>query len=691
MKTLNMTAFIRLKANGAGKPKRFQILAYSGGILSVDGFPNGVVVDLSGLETPGSIPILIDHEKTVEATLGLTDNIHNSGTSLSLAGTVTGQSVKAQGVIAQATAGHVWQASIGAMVVESEDIPAGVTATANGQTFVGPIVIARRSVLRETSVLPMGADSTTSVNLAASARRFLKGSAAMSFEDWLMSLGLDASTLTPEAAAVLQTAFSATQAPPAPPVAAAPVVPVAPPAMPPTAAAGVTALDIQATLAANRKQIAEQFRKSAEIQAKAAGYPMIAAKAIEDDWSIEKVELEVIKAAAAKGTRPTSFHSAEKNLPQGQVIEAALCISGKHKHTEKEFKPEILQAAHSAYRGRLGLQDVFIEAARANGWTGHSFKQAPKDCFRAAMGGAIEAGFTTISLPGILSNTANKFLLEGWMGVEDTWRQVSSTGSVSDFKAITSYRMGIDAKFEKVGPGGNIPHGELSEESYTNQAETYGKMYVITRQMLINDDLGALTKIPQGLGRGAALELNTVFWTEFMADAATFFPTDASLGNYMEGAATALSVASLTQGELLFLNQTDPDGEPLGVEPQILLVPNALNVTAASLMNDTEYRDTTASTKFTTGNPHRGKFTPVRSSYLSNSTITGYSTTAWYLLANPSDVSMIEVVFLNGQQTPTIEDADADFNTLGVQMRGYFDFGVNKQEYRAAIKSKGAA
>jgi hypothetical protein len=52
---------------------------------------------------------------------------------------------------------------------------------------------------------------------------------------------------------------------------------------------------------------------------------------------------------------------------------------------------------------------------------------------------------------------------------------------------------------------------------------------------------------------------------------------------------------------------------------------------------------------------------------------------------------MIEVVFLNGQQTPTIEDADADFNTLGVQMRGYFDFGVNKQEYRAAIKSKGAA
>ena len=129
MKPLNMTAFVRLKANGAGKPKRFQILAYSGGTLNVEGFPNGVVVDLAGLETPGSIPILIDHEKSVEATLGLTDNIANNGTSLLLAGTVTGQSAKSIQVIAQATAGHTWQASIGAMVIESEEIAAGQTAT----------------------------------------------------------------------------------------------------------------------------------------------------------------------------------------------------------------------------------------------------------------------------------------------------------------------------------------------------------------------------------------------------------------------------------------------------------------------------------------------------------------------------------------------------------------------------------
>jgi hypothetical protein len=81
----------------------------------------------------------------------------------------------------------------------------------------------------------------------------------------------------------------------------------------------------------------------------------------------------------------------------------------------------------------------------------------------------------------------------------------------------------------------------------------------------------------------------------------------------------------------------------------------------------------------------------VRSSYLSNAAITGYSTTAWYLLANPATLAVIEACFLNGQQNPTVESANADFDVLGIQMRGYHDFGVNLQEYRAGVKSKGSA
>ena len=89
-------------------------------------------------------------------------------------------------------------------------------------------------------------------------------------------------------------------------------------------------------------------------------------------------------------------------------------------------------------------------------------------------------------------------------------------------------------------------------------------------------------------------------------------------------------------------------------------------------------------------NPHAGKFNVVSSAYLSNAAIPGYSAAAFYLLADPADVAVIETAFLNGQERPTVETADADFNVLGVQMRGFFDFGVALQEPRGGVRSTGA-
>jgi hypothetical protein len=135
----------------------------------------------------------------------------------------------------------------------------------------------------------------------------------------------------------------------------------------------------------------------------------------------------------------------------------------------------------------------------------------------------------------------------------------------------------------------------------------------------------------------------------------------------------------------------DPDGKPTGLMPTILLTPPALSATASALYVATEIRDNTASTKTPTANIFANKYRPVVSRYLSNASYTGYSALAWYLLANPADMATIEVAFLNGQQSPTVETADADFNTLGIQLRGYHDFGVALQEYRAGYKAKGEA
>ncbi len=90
-------------------------------------------------------------------------------------------------------------------------------------------------------------------------------------------------------------------------------------------------------------------------------------------------------------------------------------------------------------------------------------------------------------------------------------------------------------------------------------------------------------------------------------------------------------------------------------------------------------------------NPHRGKFDVVSSVYLSNASFTGYSSKAWYLFADPNRLPAIEVAFLNGVDRPTVENTDADFSTLGIQFRGYIDFGVREQDYRGALKMKGEA
>ncbi|HMO16231.1 MAG TPA: hypothetical protein PKA83_19085, partial [Pirellulaceae bacterium] len=293
-----------------------------------------------------------------------------------------------------------------------------------------------------------------------------------------------------------------------------------------------------------------------------------------------------------------------------------------------------------------------------------------------------------IDVGGILSNVANKFLLEGFFSVERTWRNVTAVRNVSDFKTVTSYRLIGKDQYEQVAPGGELKHGTLGEEKYENKADTYGLMLSIDRRDIINDDLDAITTIPRKLGRGSGLKINDVFWSTFLANT-NFFKV--ANKNFISGATTALSIDGLTEGEVTFMEQVDSDGKPIGVMPLVLLVPPALSALGSQLYKSMELRDTTASNKYPVANPHQNKFRVEVSRYLSNSQYTGNSSKAWYLLADPSDLPVIEVAFLNGQESPTIETAEADFNKLGVQMRGYHDFGVALQDPRGGVKAKGEA
>jgi len=362
-------------------------------------------------------------------------------------------------------------------------------------------------------------------------------------------------------------------------------------------------------------------------------------------------------------------------------------LTAKLAGVEEVHDEKTLDAASRRFRGGIGLQELLLEAAWANGYTGRNFRDS-REVLRFAFGKDLHAGFSTVDIGGILSNVTNKFLLDGFFSVERTWRNICAVRNVGDFKTVTSYRLIGADQYQPVAPGGELKHGTLGQEQYANKADTFGLLLSIDRRDVINDDLGAITLVPRKLGRGSGLKINDVFWTIFLANSAFFA---AGNKNYLTGADTALTIDGLTKAEVAFLDQVDSEGKPIGIMPAIILVPTALSAMGTQLFKSLEIRDTTSSTKYPVANPHQGKFRAEVSRYLANTKYTGNSAKAWYLLADPADLPVIEVAFLNGQESPTIETAEADFNVLGIQMRGYHDFGVALQDPRGGVKSKGEA
>jgi hypothetical protein len=653
---------------------RFRMVAYTGGTMRINGFPHPVVVDLEGLAVERQdIPVRLDHKP--HQGVGHTQRVAIENGQVIAEGMISRDTSWARDVAKSGVNGFPWQASIGAAVVDAEFVPNGQRITVNGRTFDGPLHVVRQAVLKEISFVDSGADTATSARIAAQNK-----------EQPSMD---DNNVTTAKDTAQHATQTNDTGAPNngEQPTKAEPKTDKPQDSNPPALDAAATPTTVNASAAdadpviQMRRQMAAETRRLETIRKVCGGkHPDIEAQAIEEGWDEARTELHVLRAS-----RPlvTAVHTRSHN-GSPQVFEAvALMAAGlPNSRIEAIYAEPILDAADKL-RG-VGIQE-FCELACG--------QQLPR--FRRDASGWLEAAFSTLSLPGILSNIANKMLLEGYNYIEDAWRRIAKIASVNDFKEHTRYRMTGSFQFQQVGPDGELKHGKLDEQTFGQKADTHGIMFALTRQMIINDDMGAFTDIPRQIGMGAAEAIADAVWGLWLgnpvqSDGKTFFHADH--GNYVEGADSALSVDGLTEAEVTFGKQTKPNGKPLGMPARILLVPTALKVPAEMLMKSVLLNETTTANKAKPStNPHVGKFEVVSSVYLSNASFTGASSKAWNLLADPNRLPAIEVAFLNGVDQPTVEKTDADFNTLGIQFRGYIDFGVREQDYRGALRMKGEA
>lgn len=663
--------------DGKKMPAKFSATFYTGGAMRLNGWDLPVAVDLAGLERGNVLVANLDHDSSKR--VGNFD-VMNDGTKLVATGTATAATAARDEVVNSAMDGYQWQTSLEVNPREVEMLKAGKKAEVNGQTIEGPAYIVRAGTLKGFGFVSHGADDNTNASIAASAASS-KGETSMDakFRTWVEAMGFDADNLTDQQVEGLKANFDGKNAKPKEIKASDPF----------------QERKLEAKRRQEMREIADRF-----IELRGSDYDEIEAiekmydHAVEAGMTAKDFRLEMYESSA-----PGSFvpRHTQRTVTNNRVLEAAICQAGRLGGHEDKFDDQTLQAAHDQFKGRIGLQQLFLLAAEANGYRSSYSRDINLEVQRFAFGlpgygpgrHVQASGFSGLDISTILSNTANKFLMEGWNAVDQTPLRIAAIQSVRDFKTITTVSLTDSVIFDKVGNDGEIKHGTLSEITYTNKADTYARMLAITRQDIINDDLGALTSVPRKLGAGAMKKLNDIFWAEYLgAVAANFFAAGNS--NINTGVAN-MTTGGLSATEVIFMNQTNPDGTPLGIMPEILLVPTALKSAAYTLMNSEKLIDGTATATQGDANVFRGRFRVESSPYISNSAYTGNTSVGWWLLADPSVLPVIAIAALNGRVEPVVETAEAEFSVLGVQMRGYSDVGVNLQEYRGGVYADGGA
>ena len=309
-----------------------------------------------------------------------------------------------------------------------------------------------------------------------------------------------------------------------------------------------------------------------------------------------------------------------------------------------------------------------IEEVLAREGVANTHRMGEEELLRAALTG-------TSSLPGILSAAANKSMAKGYQAAQTTFEQFTTVGSNTDFKEATRYRLSEAGSLLEIKENGDFVQDELTEGSAKTKVLTYGRGFSFTRQMIVNDDLSALTRIPSLYAAQAKRGINRLVY-KALAEA-KFTAKDGNLA----ATGAALSLATIDEARQEMRKQKNLRGEEfLNITPKYLIVPTKSEFLARQLLTSTSDPNAT----------HYGVTNPLMGSLqiITDAELDALDTDAYYFLADQMLMDTIEVTYLNGNQRPVIESQVA-FDTLGIRYRIYMDYGVTVVDTKGIYKNAG--
>jgi ATP-dependent protease ClpP protease subunit len=291
-------------------------------------------------------------------------------------------------------------------------------------------------------------------------------------------------------------------------------------------------------------------------------------------------------------------------------------------------------------------------------------------------------GTTDFSL--LLENVMHKTLLQAYNTTPDTWTRFCSTGSVSDFRDWNRYRTGTIGDIDAVNEHGEylnkaIPDGAKEKVNVKRR----GNIIQITPELIINDDMNAISNLTTLFGRAAKRTIESkvyalLFSNPVLNDGQPMF--GAARGN-QAASGTVPSVDSFDAARVAMKKQKDiGSNEFLELVPTIWLG-SVDKASSVRILNTAQY-DPNKPARDTIPNAVNGMLSDI----IDTARIPGNE---WYLFCNPSVAPVIEVTFLDGQREPQLAQED-DFRTAGISYRVELPFGVSPVDYVGAYKNPGA-
>lgn len=435
---------------------------------------------------------------------------------------------------------------------------------------------------------------------------------------------------------------------------------------------------------------------------------LITNKSITLSAAIKRISDESAKAAVAPGATILATEARRDKLvsqAMDSILADALPKAPKQiwdpaKRTMVDYKPG---QRNYRFAGLMGLAE---ECLLADGYDSHVLRSlAPMEVAQLALGLANPREFglrassdgpaynTTGTFPNLMIDAANVVLRASYDEMETTYQIWMKRGAaLPDFKKVHKIIAGELSDPKAVPEDGEFEEATMSDSKESYALTVWGQVFSLTWQAMLNDSTGSFMEIPLKLGRAMRRKQNRLAYQAVkdnaaLADNVALF-SSATHNNLTTGAlsdaAAYIGAWNTMQKKMAQQKGLDDASGPLNIRGKYIVFPFSLRgIIRQSLGSPSVHSDNPALI-----NIWQQGLTPVEDEELGAST-NGGSDTAFYMAADPRDVDTIEYAFLQGLETPRLEEVLA-FDRMARRWRIYQAFAVKPLDYRGLQKHTGA-